>query len=407
MRTPTQKRLWRHPVCVSALATLSVLIGAAVIRLTTATVHGGGAYIETAEMSPQGVPSTGDYLALTYREDAGIANIGELLRRAVGLDIEGDPRVPDEYDTVATVSQTELSRQIGGKADIDQAADAAWAAAHWIADIRLQGVSSVLNITSIDESAMIVREHGVAVGDRIVSVNGEPASAMAWNRHVERGFDIFNESRTYGRDVELTVATATGSETFTVPVMVNAYRDTQGYMNEGDIELIGSIGLEVNEITLLTSERPNLVVPPRVTGPSAGIVHTLVYLDNLTDGDLTGGLRIAATGIVNSIGRVEQIGGAHYKASAAVASGADVLFVPIANRDDVDSFSDQVTIVSVSSVSDAVRWLCANGGESTACYTTWLKGPAVGIPDGYDHLRVDLERRAAKQADVIKINGPR
>jgi PDZ domain-containing secreted protein len=394
--------LRRHPLVLSVLASLVIISANATIRITSGSIRGGGAYVSGAAMETNGIKSAGEYLALTHRQ-ADITNPVDLLKVAFGLEVSPDPKTPDEYRTVEGVPQSEVSREIGGELDLDQAADSAWAAANSIAGIKLDGVSSVLIVTSVSEGASALSGGLIEVDDRILSINGEPASALSWQNHVELGFDMYG-TRAYGRDVELVVASPDKSVTITLPVSVQGTREG---LNSTDIGLEGSIGVGFEEITLLSAPRPNLVVPARVTGPSAGLIHTLVYLDALTEGDLTGGLRIAGTGTVNSAGRVGTIGAMDHKAVAAEAAGADVLFVPLGNKLLADQTVDSLSVVPVSHVNDAIRWLCQHGGESIACYTTWLGGPVKGIPAGYEHLEAELLERASQRQDLIKLNGPR
>jgi PDZ domain-containing secreted protein len=399
MRNHTRTTLFRRPITWSLLATMLVLVANGAIRSAIGTFHGGGSYEESVALPTTGTPSTGTYLALVYRSTKP-TSFNDVLRLSVGLDIDVVPKTPTQYRTVPAVGQTAQSRRVGGAASLEQAADAAWVAANRTVRIDLDGVSSVLNITNIDASATAALGNARA-GDRILTINGEPASARTWDTHVEEGFDLYGP-RAYGRDVEFVVATSTGEERIVVPVQV---RSTQ--LSDNDLEFRGSVGMHVEEITLLSTPRPELVVPERVSGPSAGIVHALVYLDAITDGDLTGGLRIAATGTINSVGRIERIGGMRYKAEAAQAADADVLFVPYDNEAEAVRAAPDTQVVPIGHLADAVRWLCRAGGVSYACYTTWLNGPVVGIPPDMEHLAGELRLRLYTQAETALNRGPR
>jgi len=261
-------------------------------------------------------------------------------------------------------------------------------------------VSSVLNVTALTKDATIARAYGVSAGDRILSINGDPANGRNWQKHVERGFDISNGVRASGRTVRLSVATVSGVVEFDAPVIVQSRPNSIAPATQTYVELYGTIGIEVEEITILGSKRPDLRIPQRVTGSSAGIIHALVYLDALTDGDLTGGMRIAGTGSITSVGSIKPVLGIRYKAQAALASGADVMFVPGFNLKDLSDDSGNLRIVGVSQLADVVRWLCLNGGQSTACHTTWLGGPVAGIPAGHDDLIADIKARGGTLFDV-------
>lgn len=65
-----------------------------------------------------------------------------------------------------------------------------------------------------------------------------------------------------------------------------------------------------------------------VGGPSAGLAFTLALIDELTEGDLTGGRNIAVTGTIDLNGNVGPIGGLEQKVSAVEQHGVDVFLVP-------------------------------------------------------------------------------
>ncbi|MGY9082749.1 MAG: S16 family serine protease [Acidimicrobiales bacterium] len=65
-----------------------------------------------------------------------------------------------------------------------------------------------------------------------------------------------------------------------------------------------------------------------VSGPSAGLAFALAIMDVLSEGELTNGLSIVATGSLDRAGNVGPVGGLQQKTVAAERSGADVFFVP-------------------------------------------------------------------------------
>ncbi|MDW3214798.1 MAG: S16 family serine protease [Ilumatobacteraceae bacterium] len=65
-----------------------------------------------------------------------------------------------------------------------------------------------------------------------------------------------------------------------------------------------------------------------IGGPSAGLAFTLTLIDELTEGELTGGADIAVTGTIELDGSVGPIGGLRQKASAVAQTGVDVFLVP-------------------------------------------------------------------------------
>lgn len=72
-----------------------------------------------------------------------------------------------------------------------------------------------------------------------------------------------------------------------------------------------------------------------VGGPSAGMMFSLAIYDKITPGPLTGGLRIAGTGTINSDGSVGGIGGVRQKMYAAQRDGVDYFLAPAENCNEV------------------------------------------------------------------------
>ena len=97
-----------------------------------------------------------------------------------------------------------------------------------------------------------------------------------------------------------------------------------------------------------------------IGGPSAGLMYTLGILNMLTEDDLTRGYQIAGTGTIQDpeAGTVGPIGGIRQKVYAAVDSGAEYVLVPEGNYEDaVDAAGDDVQVVSVGTIDDAVGFL--------------------------------------------------
>jgi hypothetical protein len=67
-------------------------------------------------------------------------------------------------------------------------------------------------------------------------------------------------------------------------------------------------------------------------GDSAGLAYLLRYLDVLLPGDITGGVDLAATGVIGTGGSIEPIGGLDQKVAAARSAGVGVVFVPALNN---------------------------------------------------------------------------
>ena len=101
-----------------------------------------------------------------------------------------------------------------------------------------------------------------------------------------------------------------------------------------------------------------------VGGPSAGLAFTLGVIDVLTPGELTGGLRVAVTGTIDSAGNVGPVGGVPQKTAVVVDGGYDVFLVPSSEVDQAAKRAgDNVRVIGVDTLSDALDALASLGGS--------------------------------------------
>ena len=100
-----------------------------------------------------------------------------------------------------------------------------------------------------------------------------------------------------------------------------------------------------------------------IGGPSDGLALALGFINTLTQGRLTGGLKVAATGEIDTSGKVYPIGGAAEKAVAVRDAGAEVFLVPTANYADAKREAGSVKVYAVSSLDQALDILKNLGGQ--------------------------------------------
>lgn len=101
----------------------------------------------------------------------------------------------------------------------------------------------------------------------------------------------------------------------------------------------------------------------RIGGPSAGLAMTLAMLDQLSPGELTGGVKVAATGTIESNGDVGEIGGVKQKTAAVKAAGAKLFIVPTAEYPMAKKQAGSMRVVGVRTLDEALAALVAIGGE--------------------------------------------
>jgi len=109
-----------------------------------------------------------------------------------------------------------------------------------------------------------------------------------------------------------------------------------------------------------------------IGGPSAGLAFTLTLIDELTEGDLMGGKRVAVTGTIDLDGNVGAIGGLNSKASAVQQVGVKYFLVPTSQDqqgpDDRIAAArkvvgDDVEIIPVATLEEALAALVRIGGD--------------------------------------------
>jgi len=126
-----------------------------------------------------------------------------------------------------------------------------------------------------------------------------------------------------------------------------------GSLNTEDWYRVGKLPLRVN----LNSEG--------IVGPSAGLAFTLGLIQKLDRFDLTGGLKVAATGTMSITGQVGAIGAIQQKTIAVKASGANIFFVPTANFATAKKYAEGsgLKVYAVSSIGQVLRILESRGGR--------------------------------------------
>jgi PDZ domain-containing protein len=131
----------------------------------------------------------------------------------------------------------------------------------------------------------------------------------------------------------------------------------------------GIIGIQPVDVVSLDLPFELTIDTGRIGGPSAGLAFTLTLLDELTAGDLLGGLDVAVTGSINLDGTVGAIGGLAQKASAVRQAGLHHFLVPASQSADelADAQAiagDDVELIGVATLDEAVAALQRLGGAA-------------------------------------------
>lgn len=190
-------------------------------------------------------------------------------------------------------------------------------------------------------------EAGITVGD--VYRTGRVAGERTTQRFTEP-LDVVEFVEAAGPGTSITLDVERDGETRTVTLTLNSE---------------GKMGV------MLSVVAPDIAIGVEVDGvggSSAGLTMSLALIDALSEGDLTAGRNIAATGEIGVDGAVYPIGGVAQKLQSDTARNADLVFVP-ASQDDIPQGAD---VVRVGSVEQAVKELCKRGATDRVCDRTRL-----------------------------------
>lgn len=196
-------------------------------------------------------------------------------------------------------------------------------------------------------------------GDRIIKVN---------NHQIRTSQDLiqFLRDKKPGEQVELQVVR---SGKRLVKKMELASLPLSGGKQAG-------VGIEPITVRRITTDPKVTINAEDIGGPSAGLMFSLEIINQLTNRDLTRGLRVAGTGTITTEGQVGQIGGVQHKVVAADREEADLFFVPADRslRDKNEKLAKETAkriqtdmkIIPVRTLEEAIRYLEKQSMEKKA-----------------------------------------
>ena len=194
------------------------------------------------------------------------------------------------------------------------------------------------------------------LGDTITSFNGEPTPTLLQLTPLMAG-------QKPGDVVTLTIkpADATDSSSVEVTKKVQLIADPDTPTRA----IIGFVPADTRTVKLPFEVG---IDTDQIGGPSAGLAFTLALLDELTPGDLMGGVKVAATGTIGEDESVGAIGALAQKAVAVKAAGAKVFLVPKGQSDDALTAARRVVgssvrIEPVANLREALAILESLGGS--------------------------------------------
>ena len=190
------------------------------------------------------------------------------------------------------------------------------------------------------------------VGDVVTAVNGRATpTAVA----LTRALAPFHSGQTVVFSVRKGGAGPTGPVTLTL-------RMTKVEIGGRTIKL--DVGIIPQDQVDYTFPFPISINVTNIGGPSAGLAMALGVIDTLSGGRLTGGHTVAATGTMDAVGNVGDVGGVPQKTVAVENAKATIFLVPPGEYADAKSKQKAgLKIYPVSTLAQALRVLTINGGH--------------------------------------------
>jgi PDZ domain-containing protein len=191
------------------------------------------------------------------------------------------------------------------------------------------------------------------VGDVITEVNGVATpTALALTHSLARYHS--------GQTITLTVLKKGTAKPAPVPVTLKTTAVDLGGTRPAHLDL----GIEPEDQVDYTYPFPVTIDVTNIGGPSAGLAMTLGVIDALTSGSITGGHTVAATGTIDNLGNVGDVGGVAQKTVAVENAGASIFLVPPPEYAAAMSKDRPgLQVYAVSTLSQALTILAGHGGS--------------------------------------------
>jgi PDZ domain-containing protein len=208
-----------------------------------------------------------------------------------------------------------------------------------------------------DSGAVVVQVEGntpaagkLAIGQTIIAVNGHPTPTA------DQAVAIIHAQHP-GDTVQLSVDSGGGAPTREVAITL-AGRQLQG-------QEVAFMGVQLMTHAQYQLPFPITINSEGIGGPSAGLAYTLGIIQALTPDNLTGGKKVSATGTIDPVGHVGDVGGVAQKTVAVRNSGATLFLVPPPEyKAAVQHAGSHLRVVAVSSLDQALAALGNNGGNT-------------------------------------------
>lgn len=196
------------------------------------------------------------------------------------------------------------------------------------------------------------------VGDVITAVDGTPVTSA---KDLTQVLDRYHS----GQAITMSVRLGGNGPPRPVPVTLRATRVDLGFGQYTTLNL----GIEPEDQVDYRYPIPVNINVTNIGGPSAGLAMTLGVMDALTDGAITGGHTVAATGTIAADGDVGPVGGVAQKTVAVENAGASIFLVPKGDGNYGAALSKDrpgLKVYEVTTLNQALAVLAAHGGHIPA-----------------------------------------
>jgi PDZ domain-containing protein len=191
------------------------------------------------------------------------------------------------------------------------------------------------------------------VGDVITEVDGVATPSTAALNAALKHYHS-------GQTVDLTVRRGGTGAPVSVPITL---KSTEVDLGGGEIVHL-DLGVDTEDQIDYTYPFPVKIDVTNIGGPSAGLAMTLGVIDALTNGSVTGGHTVAATGTIDAQGDVGDVGGVAQKTIAVENAGATIFLVPPQEyKAALSKVRPGLHVYAVSTLDQALQVLEAHGGK--------------------------------------------
>ncbi len=260
---------------------------------------------------------------------------GSIPHVLLGLVLPDWDVVPESESTYENETIEDANKR--SKLMLEQSKSYATAAAMDAAGVEYEVKNKINYVAYIDSKA----DTTLKIGDNIIKCNGKVVN------ETKEITDMIQEVES-GEKIEFIVL-RDGKEVKTSSVVYE--EKNKNYIG---ISIITSFDVESDTKVKITSKDSE-------SGPSGGLMMTLMVYNALTKQDLTHGKKVVGTGTISLDGSVGEIGGVKYKIMGAVKKKADIFLVPEENYEEAMEVKNKkgynIEVVSVSTLQDAIDYL--------------------------------------------------